>query len=303
MKSNPGRVLSAGFSLLELLLVIAIIGILIGLSLGGVQKARQASQRAACQNQLRQIGHALISHHDSKGAFPPGWQTTNRLGIAYTTWMVNILPFLGEEPLHRKIMAQPFKTRGEVNYFAISTPVKAFLCPDDILSHKPGVVPPYHGGIFEVAFTDYLGVSGVNRSAKDGVFFPDSQVKMADIKDGSSRTLLVGERPPSKDRIFGLWFTDYAYGDGNHNAFSGVREFNVGAADGLPALCPKNVPIDFQEPKSWDEPCSYLHFWSYHSGGANFLFADGSVQLIPYKSGPLLNSLATRDGGEISPDL
>lgn len=243
----------------------------------------------------------MMNHHTSKGAFPPGWQNSSRLGIRHTSWMVNILPYLGESALYQKIQATPFKWPHDIEYFAIATVVKAFLCPDDQLSQTMGQVPPYMGLSINVAYTDYLGVAGKNRDTKDGLLFSDSQIKITDVVDGTSHTLLVGERPPSSDRWFGLWFTAYGRNDGIHETVSGVREFRVDVPFPGYRDCPK-TPTDYQPPKSLDDPCSFLHFWSYHSGGANFLLADGSVRMIPYAASGVMEALSTRAGGEVVGD-
>lgn len=302
MNNQPRANPRIGFTLLELLVVIAVIGILFGLAMVAVQRSRQAAINKSCQNNLRQIGLALMMHHNSKEVFPSGWRTSNRTGIAFTGWMMNILPFVGESALYQKIQETPFKWPFDYEYFAISTVVKRYLCPEDMKSQTPATVPNYIGWTFDVAYTDYLGVAGKNRGAKDGILYLGSQVKMTDIVDGASHTLLVGERPPSSDKWFGQWFTAFGHGDGIHDALSGVREYSLGGSTRLLLDCPVNTPTNYQAPKTWEETCSFLHFWSYHSGGANFLFADGSVRLMPYAASGVMEALSTRAGGEVVAD-
>lgn len=299
----------SAFTLIELLLVIALIGILAGLFLGAVQKTRQAASRLACQNQLKQIGLAMQAFHEAHQRFPPGWlspdptglQIPNRLGVPFTGWRVNLLPYLGESSLYNQILAQPLDfPKGLPDYFAISTKVNAYLCPAD---PKSGTVGPNASFGIEVAFSNYLGVSGINRTTRDGVLFVESQIRMADILDGTSNTLMIGERPPSVDRDFGNWYTTFWFKDAAHDLVSGVMEFNPPwYREFLPGLCPTNVAYPFQAPKNFDEPCAYLHYWSYHPSGANFLFADGSVKLFPYSSALMLPGISTRNGGEITPE-
>ncbi len=289
------------FSLIELLVVIAIIGILMGLILGAIQKVRQASLRLSCQNQLKQIGLGLMANHDAMGFFPPGFRTPNTVGIDFTGWKVTLLPYLGENNLYTKIQSVPFYWTSDFDYFALSQTVPSYLCPADPISPIVGIYPPDLGVTFPVASSNYLGVTGKNRSSKDGLFFVNSRIRISDILDGASNTIAVGERPPSVDRFFGLWFTSFAFGDGNFDSTLGVLDFLPGNSGGIP-LCPKGVPFGFQQPANKDDPCSFIHFWSYHPSGANFLFADGSVRLLPYSIGNLLVNLSTINGSEIISD-
>ncbi len=290
-----------GFTLMELLIAMGVIGILSALGIVAVQRARQAALRMACQNKLKQIGLGMLVYHTTYQRFPAGIQLElDQLGIPFTSWRVNLLPFVGEQTLYNQILARPIVwPRGLSDYFAVTTHVDAYLCPGD---PKSGVIGhnPIHG--IDTAFTNYLGISGINQKTKDGILYLNSQVRSADIGDGSSQTLIVGERPPSVDGSFGNWYTTLAYGSGTHDAVSGVMEFNAGAALGPPSLCPRNVPNPYNEPKSLEGPCNYLHYWSYHPSGANFLYADGSVKLIPYSASSVLLGLSTRNGGEINAD-
>ncbi len=145
-----------------------------------------------------------------------------------------------------------------------------------------------------VAFTDYLGVEGINQNRKDGVLFLDSTVRFADITDGTSNTLAVGERPPSTDGWYGWWYAGWGQNqDGSADMVLGVREKNYSARA---ASCPIG-PYEYG-PGRPDNMCDTFHFWSHHPGGANFLFADGSVHFLPYSARAVMRALATRAGGE-----
>ncbi len=123
----------------------------------------------------------------------------------------------------------------------------------------------------------------------------DSRIRLNDITDGTSSTLVAGERPPSADFWYGWWYAGVAQsGTGSPDMVLGVRELNVNAA--FAWFCPPG-PYHFQA-GSINNQCDVFHFWSPHSGGANFLFADGHVQFLTYSADSILPALATRAGGE-----
>ncbi len=124
-----------------------------------------------------------------------------------------------------------------------------------------------------------------------------SKVRFADIVDGTSNTLLAGERPPSPDFWFGWWYAGAGEaGTGAGDMVLGARELNVNAST-YTAACPVG-PYSFK-PGKIQEMCDVFHFWSLHDGGANFLFCDGSVRFLTYSADSILPALATRAGGEI----
>jgi hypothetical protein len=149
--------------------------------------------------------------------------------------------------------------------------------------------------------TSYVGVAGSDYTTKDGVLFQDSRIRSADIQDGMSQTLLVGERPPSKDNWYGWWYAGTGQlvnhiPSGSPDMVLGARERNVSTSFDA-AACPPG-PYVFQA-GSLDQQCSLFHFWSLHSGGGQFTLCDGSVHFISYQVEPsMIPAMATRAGQE-----
>jgi prepilin-type N-terminal cleavage/methylation domain-containing protein/prepilin-type processing-associated H-X9-DG protein len=305
------------FTLIELLVVIAIIGALIALLLPAVQRVRDIANRTVCTNNLKQIGLALQMFHDNVGKLPPGFAQTipPDLPDLYQemSWMGRILPYIEQDALSRQMEAAfaqqgPFARRAQgVEHRAVySTIIPTYKCPSDTRQYTATANPL----IGPVAFTGYLGTNGTDLRANDGVLFWNSTVRRSDITDGLSNTLMVGERPPNYNMVFGWWYNGTGQWDfsfhtspphwtGSCAVVLGLAEINIkGNADSSPELllCPMG-PYAF-EPGSIHNPCDQFHFWSLHMGGSNFLLCDGSVHFFNYGATPILVQMATRAGGE-----
>jgi prepilin-type N-terminal cleavage/methylation domain-containing protein/prepilin-type processing-associated H-X9-DG protein len=253
-----------GFTLIELLVVIGIIGLLLGLLIPAVMHAREAARRTACQNNLKQLGIALLNHHDAHKSFPPG--TDNEW-----SWSARLLPNLEEANVQGQFdfQREPFE---EPNFLGTNTIVPVLLCPSDPRSElifEPKDLPGYW-----FAHTSYLGSLDAG-SSRRGMFGEYHQVRLAEVTDGTSRTLFVGERGIVE--ADGLSYGWWVWGPETVlNASNGFRE-----GDG-------------------ENPQSAKHWWSYHPGGAEFLFVDGSVRFLSYSIDPqLFASLGTKNGGEV----
>jgi prepilin-type N-terminal cleavage/methylation domain-containing protein/prepilin-type processing-associated H-X9-DG protein len=231
-----------GFTLIELLVVIAIIAVLIGLLLPAVQKVREAASRAKCQNNLHQLGLAMHSYHDVNHAFPPAFAKPSNYG-----WSVWILPYVEQTNLSNTL--NPYGTKLSLNA-ATTLKLSVFVCPSD----PGGDFNNYFGGYSK---SNYV----VSEQVSDG----GSAIPMAAITDGTSNTLMIGERDMQK-QVGAVW----AGRDSARSVLSGVE-----AMIGRPTWS-----IDTAYAGGADGGCTRYAWSSYHTSGANFAFCDASVHFL-----------------------
>jgi prepilin-type processing-associated H-X9-DG protein len=314
-----------GLTIIELLVLTAIIAVLIGLLLTAVQKAREAAARRTCQNNLKQFALAAHNFHGGFGRFPTGARPSVMAGdvptLGTNVW-VELLPYFEQGNLRSQWDFRDNRNNVAGGRAATQAQVlKVLLCPSDWLPEPvweltafyPVLpVPDWSFGFY--GMSSYGGNAGkrsvlsgglpaLPRLSKDGIFFVGSNVRLEEITDGSANTLFFGER--------------YHYDPEYERQRPGVRpDFppmagwgrwgfvaNQGASGNVSLSAPQ--PINYQVPPGGD--FSTLEdracvFGSGHRGGANFAFADGSVRFLSDTT-PLatLQALSTRCGGEVVP--
>jgi prepilin-type processing-associated H-X9-DG protein len=294
MKSQRRR----AFTLVEALVAVVVTAVLFALLVQAAHKVRAAAARAQCSNNLKQIGLAAQQYYGVKKAFPSGMRfraTPGAIRYKYMSWQTQLLPHLDQGPLWQATLeayqesSSPFKNPPHVG-LAVEMPV--FACPAD---SRAGQLQIAQRNKYTVALTSYLGVSGKDLTTLDGILFRDSQIRIADITDGNSNTLLAGERPPSTDFQFGWWYAGAGQrSTGSCEMLLGVFEQNVQPVT-AGSCAPGSYPF---APGDFGNQCDMFHFWSPHSGGAHFLFADGTVRFLDYSAAPIMPALASRAGRE-----
>jgi prepilin-type processing-associated H-X9-DG protein/prepilin-type N-terminal cleavage/methylation domain-containing protein len=314
-----------GFTLIELLVVIVIIAGLVVLLLPAVQQAREAARRAQCTNNLKQMGLALHHYETTIGSFPMSYAAASRFVDGATdtspgwSWGAMILPQLEQRPLFD---AANFGLPVEApqNVTAASASLGVFLCPSDSPSDGPFAIDDGNGVVLaRLAPSSYAAcvgddatdtATGLNNDGLGrGVFFRNSRVRNAEITDGTSQTIALGERAWSRSE--GVWAGAVSRGvirRGPANPCPTTGAAFYPAATLVQAHC--HVLNTNSDPDGGLDD-----FSSQHPGGANFLFADGSVRFLkdvrqdsgvrpdgtPIYSptGLIFQALATRNGGEV----
>lgn len=284
------------FTLVELLVVIAIIMLLMALILPAIQKVRAAADKLVCSNNLKQIGISLHAFHSDHNRLPAG-RTSQKPGetTPNMTWLTRILPYIEQDILWSQTLtaygnsSNPFLAPPHSGFQKV---IKLFSCPsDERVQSSQSTDKGYIVGL-----TSYLGVLGKDYTTNDGVLIRDGKIKLTDIYDGTSNTIMVGERPPSPDFWYGWWYAGVGQkGTGSLDMLLGAAERN--AQEGKVAIYGLG-PYKYKrgDVKRYQD---VFHFWSLHPNGSLFLAADASVHFITYEIElGLLDMLATRNGGE-----
>jgi prepilin-type N-terminal cleavage/methylation domain-containing protein/prepilin-type processing-associated H-X9-DG protein len=298
------------FTLLELVVVLAIIGVLLALVLPAVMKVQEAASRAACTNNLKQLALALHDYHDTNGSFSCG-QFLGPYGTGPNSrawsWLARLLPFIEQQNLSQS-GGIPVKTLAASGVLADQVPL--LFCPSD--NARSRGVTERAGNLDGVAvgLTNYKAVSGANwgmdfqgnkwvrlktdwtnrgtNGSNDGLDYGDGMMyrsdsayplRFRDVTDGSSNTFMLGEDVPA--------LNDWCTWPYSNNAY------------GTCAIPPNVRPPGggSYNPNDWQNTWS---FRSRHPGGLNFALADGSVHFVPNAIDlAVYRALATVSGGEM----
>jgi len=320
-----------GFTLIELLVVIAIIAILIGLLLPAVQKVREAAARMRCSNNLKQLALGAHQYHDANESFPPGESSPGPDG-RYSNLLIELMPWVEQGSLARSWNYQSPAANFGPNGSPASVPVSTFVCPSST------VPKTLTFGSTVLAISTYGGNGGIRsfpstRATGDGMFGYQfgairSRVGLLDVTDGTSNTILLGERNPIDSSLdswmdspiqptpdppmlstanFCGWSGQYNRSIGGGQLLAGSVQINhahpavfVPPPPPLPGQPPTPPPpADWGTlgPQYWDRLSAY---GSRHPSSANFAFGDGSVRSlrtnIPVDT---LAKMSTRAGGEV----
>lgn len=323
------------FTLVELLVVIAIIGVLVALLLSAVQAARESARRASCQNNLKNICLANLSYESARGSLPAG-STVNKVAFRNgLSWQIPLLPHIENNSLLQDIKQQVTESRAaDDNNQPLDTldfdrvnkiQVPSYKCPsdDEVIDNRNGenfASCSYAGisgsaasrGITDEFVVDQSGLCGETNS--DGALFPGSRVQLREVEDGTTNTLLTGER----------WYQLRVWTAGAYWRKETVKNLNNAPVPDTCSSALKNIdseiPINpslpeigyYVDHRDGDRPddatpapktltFNNLPFGSFHPGGAHFGFVDGSVQFLADLLDPVvLAELASRAGGELS---
>jgi prepilin-type N-terminal cleavage/methylation domain-containing protein/prepilin-type processing-associated H-X9-DG protein len=334
-----------GFTLIELLVVLAVVGMLVALLLPAVQQAREAARRAQCRTNLRQIGIALHSYHADHKTFPPGRlrSLVDGQGRCFSAY-AQLLPYVHGTALASLVdfNANP-EDAASRNAEVISQTLPYFLCPTDsfgVLQTAAGpggtVVSAVHNYPLSTGTTYPLSPRNPAGTRIDGVFYENSRTRLADVTDGSSNTVCIGETVKSDPTEPTVWdgvspTTGFVLTQGNDNLFSGPELTNYAvdcAGAGLKVQltrgsrwlygapghsmynhrrppndrgvdCRGGIPHSNKTNFLWDRLSLDVAARSRHVGGVHALYCDGHVGFASEKIDQAAwRALGTRSGGE-----
>lgn len=302
------RTQKSAFTLVELLVVIAIIGILVGLLLPAVQQAREAARRMQCSNNLKQMGLAILNYESAHKRFPIGFtdarQTDAALRDGGWSWATAILPFVEQTAVYNRfdLKYHPYGTVGTVsdpagsNNATVAIPLSVFRCPSDLAPLTRAINAGSAGGTNAIAISSYAGCEGafdgdpcdpvastgemVSNPRNTGLFIVNGSRKISNVTDGTSNVIAIGEvswRPIQN--IGGTNYgSDRQFIYGNVTTGGGPICSNTSSTTNGSFIHMRCTRKKLNGPLIGGD--KHRAFHSYHSGGAMFVFVDGSVHFI-----------------------
>jgi prepilin-type N-terminal cleavage/methylation domain-containing protein/prepilin-type processing-associated H-X9-DG protein len=309
MRLVPDACRPRAFTLIELLVVIAIIAVLIALLLPAVQSAREDARRLQCSNNLKQIGLAMHGYHSALGVFPPGYITGTETpnpnspetgpGWGWGTMLLNNLEQTAA--YNAANFSVPITIPASQTVRTISLSV--FLCPSSTGGEGPVVLKNAAGVslVTDLSPGQYVASAGQLEveefpASNNGVFYRNSRNGVRDVTDGTSTTLMAGER--SRNVADATWVGAIPYSRVCTNPKWPIQSCETANVMILghtgPSPGQRWVDVPNYKGAGADD------FWSLHPAGCNFLFCDGSVRFIKATVDPRIFSfLSTRAGGEV----
>ena len=325
---DGGRERPRAFTVVELLVVVAIIAALLGLLLPAVQSAREASRRTQCAVNLKQIGLALHAFHGARQHFPPAFATASTPGNVNWRMLPQtpgffepgwslfafILPYTEQAALHDRLtLTLPIMHGTNAVARSEEALVPLYVCPSDTAPRlvdvwdfgRPGAAAALSGPgtvITRAPVSSYAGLIGTSdhehNGAFDGVFFRNGRVRIGQITDGTTKTLCIGERMSRMTEatwLGSITDSEVVHADGWWRRMGYAHR----AHNYRPANCQVTCHIRSSPPNAPTNTPS--GFFSPHSHGCNFLNADTSVRLITDDVDlATFRALATRAGGEVT---
>jgi prepilin-type N-terminal cleavage/methylation domain-containing protein/prepilin-type processing-associated H-X9-DG protein len=320
---------SPGLTLVELLVVIAVIGVLVALLLPAVQSAREASRRTTCANNLRQLGIAAAAHVESKKNFPPGieqWYFNSAVSHRGIPLFVFLLPHLEESAVVADWdYDDPLNNVNQASDSNAAAVLPILICPSDVIPQNPIV---FSGREWNYALTSYGGNGGSRsyfptRSTADGIFHTTGEasepeqdqepVQPREVTDGLSKTLLFGERSHVDPNYATFNAADWGEQLSEWGWWGACTSRKMIGHVTMSSIAPINYQLQFSyEGRSGQTPPAdsfgaFQHyvelrmcaFGSNHPDGANFVFADGSLQFLSSETDlNAFRAMSTRAGAD-----
>ena len=324
MNESPTTAVSRGFTLVELLVVIAIIGVLVSLMLPAVQQAREAARHTQCKNNLKQIGLALHNYLDAQRCFPPAY-VVNPFDAARDpdtydgpngwAWGTLLLPYVDQAPLYNGLdLNRPCWDPAQAVLVRTALPV--YLCPSAAGNNGPIQIKdgPVASGRTLATFgrSNYVASVGQEEPwvmqiedwspVADGPMYRNSRTRPADVVDGLSQTVFMGEHHPiisNKTWVGVVPGAQVCPNDPDRfpgttcDAAATLVQVHSGPAAGeLDVIHPPNSPT-----------CHVCQMYAQHTGGCNVLLGDGSVRFVSqFINVDTWAALSSRNEGEVAGD-